>query len=67
LTNQKHHVSLYTNGARHIAEFKAQYPRVKTGTGLHQPETHRPIPGGVEEGHQPCHGPPETLTAAAWA
>ena len=33
LANQKSYVSLYTNGAHHIAEFKARYPRIKTGTG----------------------------------
>jgi hypothetical protein len=33
LANQKHYVSLYTNSAHHIAEFKAKYPRIKTGTG----------------------------------
>jgi uncharacterized protein YdhG (YjbR/CyaY superfamily) len=33
LANQKHYVSLYTNGAHHIADFKARYPRIKTGTG----------------------------------
>jgi uncharacterized protein YdhG (YjbR/CyaY superfamily) len=26
-------VSIYTNGPHHIAEFKAQYPRIKTGKG----------------------------------
>ena len=26
-------VSLYTNGAHHIAEFKAKYPAIKTGKG----------------------------------
>ena len=33
LANQKHCVSLYTCGAHHIAEFKAKYPAIKTGTG----------------------------------
>ena len=33
LANQKHYVSLYTNGAHHIADFKARYPRIKTGAG----------------------------------
>jgi uncharacterized protein YdhG (YjbR/CyaY superfamily) len=33
LANQKSYVSLYTNGAHHIGEFKAKYPRIKTGTG----------------------------------
>jgi uncharacterized protein YdhG (YjbR/CyaY superfamily) len=33
LANQKHYVSLDTNGEHHIAEFKAEYPRIKTGTG----------------------------------
>ena len=33
LANQKHYVSLYTCGAHHIAEFKAKYPAIKTGTG----------------------------------
>jgi uncharacterized protein YdhG (YjbR/CyaY superfamily) len=26
-------VSVYTNGAHNIAEFKAEYPKIKTGTG----------------------------------
>jgi uncharacterized protein YdhG (YjbR/CyaY superfamily) len=33
LANQKHYISLYTNGAHHIAEFKAKYPVIKTGKG----------------------------------
>jgi len=33
LANQKHYVSLYTCGPHHIAELKAKYPAVKTGTG----------------------------------
>jgi len=33
LANQKHHVSLYTCGAHHLASFKEKYPGVKTGKG----------------------------------
>ena len=33
LANQKHYVSLYTNGAHNIAEFMKKYPKMKTGTG----------------------------------
>ena len=31
LANQKNYVSLYTNSADHIREFKAKYPVIKTG------------------------------------
>lgn len=31
MANQKHWVSLYTNSALHIAEFKAKYPAIRTG------------------------------------
>ncbi|MCU7845656.1 MAG: DUF1801 domain-containing protein [Candidatus Thiodiazotropha sp. (ex Monitilora ramsayi)] len=33
LANQKHYVSLYTCGAHHLVEFKALYPKIKTGKG----------------------------------
>ena len=33
LGSWKDGVSLYTNGAHHIAEFKAKYPAIKTGKG----------------------------------
>lgn len=33
LANQKHYVSLYTNGARNLKEFKRDFPGIKTGTG----------------------------------
>lgn len=33
LANQKNYVSLYTNGARNLSEFKAAHPEIKTGTG----------------------------------
>ena len=33
LVKQKHFVSLFANGERHITEFKAKYLAIKTGTG----------------------------------
>lgn len=33
IANQKHYVSLYTRGYRHIERFKQRYPQIKTGKG----------------------------------
>ena len=44
LANQKHYVSLYTNGAHHIAGFKARYPSIKTGTGCINLKVTDPFP-----------------------
>jgi uncharacterized protein YdhG (YjbR/CyaY superfamily) len=33
LANQKHHVSLYTCGAHHLADFKEKHPGIRTGKG----------------------------------
>lgn len=33
IANQKHHVSLYTCGAHHLAGFRQKYPGFKTGKG----------------------------------
>ena len=33
IANQKHYVSLYTCGARHLAKFKAAHPRIPAGKG----------------------------------
>jgi uncharacterized DUF497 family protein len=47
LANQKHYVSLYTNGAHHIGEFKAEYPRIKTGTGCINLKLTDPFPAAA--------------------
>jgi len=33
IANQKNYVSLYTCSARHLEQFKAAYPQIKTGKG----------------------------------
>jgi uncharacterized protein YdhG (YjbR/CyaY superfamily) len=33
LANQKHYISLYTCGARNIADFKIKHPQIKCGKG----------------------------------
>ncbi len=44
LANQKHYVSLYTCGAEHIADFKEQYPKIKTGKGCINFKRGDPVP-----------------------
>ena len=44
LANHKHHISLYTNGKHNIAEFKAKYPKMKTGTGCISFKDTDPVP-----------------------
>ena len=44
LANQKHYVSLYTCGSHHIAEFRKQYPRMKTGKGCINFKPNDPLP-----------------------
>ena len=44
LANQKHYVSLYTCVAQHIAEFKQQYPKIKTGKGCINFRGSDPVP-----------------------
>ncbi len=44
IANQKHYVSLYTCGAHHIAEFKKQHPKIKTGTSCINLKITGPIP-----------------------
>lgn len=44
LANQASYVSLYTNGASHIAEFKTQYPRIKTGKACINFKPTDPVP-----------------------
>ena len=47
LANQRHYVSLYTNSAHHIADFKASYPRIKTGTSSINLKLTDPFPAAV--------------------
>lgn len=44
IANQKHYVSLYTCGARHLEEFKARQPGVKTGKGCINLSPDQPLP-----------------------
>jgi len=44
LGNQKHYVSLYNNGRRHIADFKAEYPAIEAGTGCINFRDKDPVP-----------------------
>ena len=50
LANQKYYVSLYTNSAEHIREFKAKYPNIKTGTACLNLKLKDPIPGDAIKG-----------------
>lgn len=47
LANQKHYVSLYTCDPRHIAEFKAGYPTIKTGKACINLRETDPIPSAA--------------------
>jgi len=47
LANQKHYVSLYTNSERHIAEFRAQYPAIKTGKACINFKETDPVPAAA--------------------
>jgi uncharacterized protein YdhG (YjbR/CyaY superfamily) len=44
LANKKHYVTLYTNSAHHIAEFKAEYPAIKTGKACINFKVTDPVP-----------------------
>jgi uncharacterized protein YdhG (YjbR/CyaY superfamily) len=44
LASQKHYVSLYTCAAHHIAEFKQQYPSIKTGKACINLKVIDPLP-----------------------
>jgi uncharacterized protein YdhG (YjbR/CyaY superfamily) len=44
LANQKHYVSLYTCGAHHLAAFKQQHPKIKTGKGCINFKPSAPLP-----------------------
>lgn len=44
MASQKRHVSLYTCGAPHIAEFKRRHPKIKTGKGCINLKPTDPLP-----------------------
>jgi uncharacterized protein YdhG (YjbR/CyaY superfamily) len=50
LANQKHYVSLYTNSAEHIREFKAKYPAIKTGSACLNLRLKDPVPEDAIKG-----------------
>ncbi len=44
IANQQRYVSLYTCGAQHIADFKQQYPSIRTGKGCINLSRKDPVP-----------------------
>ena len=44
IANQKRYVSLYTCGAHHLVEFRAEHPRIRTGKGCINFSPREPLP-----------------------